>query len=167
MPHRRIEQAKRSSVRTDDGADLAVWEYGESRGSAVVLLHGFSLDHGTWGPVVEHLVEAGLRVVAPDLRGHGESTLGTDPPTVDRFGSDLLAVVEQSGVANPHVVGHSLGAVIALAARLDGRIDPASVTAISGTEQAVQNPVLRLGARLACGWVGVDQRPAGGILTTS
>ncbi len=90
--HRRIEQAEHSSVRTDDGADLAVWICGEPGGSAVVLLHGFSLDHGTWGPVVEHLVEAGLRVVAPDLRGHGDSTLGTDPPTVDRFILDLLAV---------------------------------------------------------------------------
>ena len=149
MTQQRVfEQAERSSVRTDDGADLAVWVCGEPGGQAVVLLHGFSLDHGTWGPVAGRLVEAGLRVIAPDLRGHGESTLGTDPPTVDRFVSDVLAVVEQSGVTDSHVVGHSLGAVIALAARLDGRIAPAGVAAISGTEQAVQNPVMRLGARL-------------------
>ncbi len=64
-------------VRTDDDAELSVRTVGVDNGESVMLIHGFSLDHTTWEPVAAHLVADGFRVVMPDLRGHGCSTLGS------------------------------------------------------------------------------------------
>ena len=144
-------------VRTGDGAELAVWSAGSRDGECVVLVHGFSLDHTTWQPVADRLVVAGYRVVAPDLRGHGKSTLGSSQPTSDRFLQDLAAIATQLDVPRFHLVGHSLGAVIALAARVDEESSQRiiSIVAVAGTEQSIQNPVMRLGARLFSSALGV------------
>ncbi len=153
---------ERRTVRADDGAELAVWSAGPNASSSsdapMLLVHGFSLDHTTWRPMAELLVARGVRVVAPDLRGHGESDLGTIPPTLDRMVADLVDVLDDLDVPTVHLVGHSLGAVIALAGRVDSRLGHrlASVTSIAGTEQAVQNPVMKLGARVFSSSLGVS-----------
>ena len=153
---------KRRTVRADDGAELTVWTADPTGSSStdvpMLLVHGFSLDHTTWRPMAELLVARGVRVIAPDLRGHGQSALGTIPPTLDRMVADLVNILDDLGVPTVHLVGHSLGAVVALAGRVDDQLGPrlASVTSIAGTEQAVQNPVMRLGARLFSSSLGVS-----------
>jgi pimeloyl-ACP methyl ester carboxylesterase len=42
----------------------------------VVLLHGLALDHTSWDGVAPRLIEAGYRVLRPDLRAHGEAPVG-------------------------------------------------------------------------------------------
>ena len=54
-----------------DGVDLAVWEAGD--GPVVLLLHGFPDTHRLWRHQLTALSGAGLRAIAPDLRGRGES----------------------------------------------------------------------------------------------
>ena len=137
-------------IECDDGAQLAVWATDETDGHTILLVHGFSLDHTTWVPLAEPLVRAGHRVVAADLRGHGESTLGSALPTADRLVADIARIIDALDLESVHLVGHSLGAVIALAARVDDRMSATiiTVTSIAGTEQSIQNPVMRLGARL-------------------
>ena len=143
--------------RTDDGAELAVWSAGSRDGECVVLVHGFSLDHTTWQPVADRLVVAGYRVVSPDLRGHGKSTLGSSAPTSDRLLQDLTAIATHLELPRFHLAGHSLGAVIALAPRIDEGVSQRilSVTSVAGTEQSIQNPVMRLGARLFSSALGI------------
>lgn len=148
QPEGFFEEAQHTSVRTDDGAELSVWSSGSSDREAVLLVHGYSLDHTTWGPVAERLVTAGYQIIVPDLRGHGRSTLGTSPPTPERFIADLGVITTHLGLSAPHLVGHSLGAVIGLAARVDDQTPFRSVTSIAGTEQSIQNPVMLIGARL-------------------
>ena len=145
------------SIRASDGADLAVWLAGPAESKPVLLVHGFSLDHTTWGLVAGLLVEAGFRVVAPDLRGHGGSMLGSAAPTVDRMVADLVEVLEGFDIASAHLVGHSLGAVTVLAARAEPRLADSvrTATSIAGTEQAVQNPVMKIGARLFSSPLGI------------
>lgn len=126
-------------IRTDDGADLSVWTSGPSDADAFLLVHGFSLDHSTWDPLTEGLVADGNYVVTLDTRGHGESTLGTAPPTIDRYLSDLRQVIEELGLRRVHLAGHSFGAVIALASRVSGDLAGSvkTVTAIGGTEKSI------------------------------
>lgn len=152
-----MTHAERSVVTTDDGAALAVWTSGPIDGTPVLLVHGFSLDHTTWNPLADVLVGSGHRVLVPDLRGHGESTLGHSNPTPERFVADLETVIAELATRRVHVVGHSFGAVIALAARANAAVAHllVSVTAIAGSEASIQNPVMRLGARLFSSRAGV------------
>lgn len=74
------------------------------------LVHGFSLDHTTWNPLAERLDAVAHRVVALDIRGHGESTLGSESPAVDRHLTDLRQLIDELGLGPVHLVGHSFGA---------------------------------------------------------
>lgn len=99
-------------VVTDDGAELAVTIAGPpaSPGApTVVLAHGWTLQRGVWGAVARRLVLGGHRVVLYDHRGHGRSTLGTAPLTIERLGADLRAVLEQLDITEAVLVGHSMG----------------------------------------------------------
>jgi len=143
-------------VVADDGAQLCVWSAGDDDGPLVLLLHGFSLDHSTWVPLAQDLVARGYRVVAPDLRGHGASTVGTSEPSLDQLVADIGAIMRQLDLSAVHLVGHSFGAVIALVVRVSGLADSiVSVTSLAGTEQALQNPIMKLGARLFSSRAGI------------
>ena len=64
---------------TGDGTSLAVLDEGEGR--PVLLLHGFPDSSRVWRHQIPALVAAGMRVIAPDLRGFGESD---KPEAVER-----------------------------------------------------------------------------------
>lgn len=103
----------RRTVVAPDGAELSVLEGGQ--GPAVVLVHGFiaSAERNWVAPgVAGALLDAGLRVVAPDLRGHGESAR---PETREAWPRDVLArdlqaVVAACAPGAYDLVGYSLGA---------------------------------------------------------
>jgi len=96
-----------------DGVRLAYREIGE--GHPVVLIHGYFSDAQTnwirYGHAAE-IAARGLRVIMPDLRGHGESDKPHDP---DAYARDTLtrdghALVEHLGLTDYHLGGYSLGA---------------------------------------------------------
>lgn len=83
-------------------------------GSPVLLLHGFPDSSTLWDDVAPHLLAAGHRVIAPDLRGFG----GSDAPTaVGEYAlghsvADLRALITRLTGGEPvHVIGHDWGAV--------------------------------------------------------
>ncbi|MEE4272728.1 MAG: alpha/beta hydrolase [Thermoanaerobaculales bacterium] len=90
----------------------------EGAGRPVVLLHGHTLDRRVWLPVVPHLLAVGLRVIRPDLRGHGRS----DRPDVgyhpSHHASDLMAVMDAAGLDRAVVAGFSFGGGVAMEAAL-------------------------------------------------
>lgn len=100
-------------------------------GRRVLLLHGVTSSGAGWWRVGRDLADRGWSVVAPDLRGHGESPMASSY----RFGEyadDVLAL----GSGWDAVVGHSMGGAIAVLAATDqgfaSRLvlqDPAVVTA--------------------------------------
>lgn len=83
----------------------------EGRGSPVVLVHAGIADLRSWDPVASLLVEAGLRTIRYDLRGHGLSETA-DVAFSNR--DDLIAVLDAVGVDRAVVVGSSAGGQIAL-----------------------------------------------------
>jgi pimeloyl-ACP methyl ester carboxylesterase len=95
-----------------DGARIWYASFGD--GPPVLLLHGGLGHSGNWGYQVPALVGAGYRVVVVDSRGHGRSTRDARPYTYERMASDVLAVMDASGVERAAVVGWSDGACIAL-----------------------------------------------------
>ncbi len=86
----------------------------EGTGRPVVLLHGHTLDRRVWLPVVPHLLKAGLRVIRPDLRGHGRSTRPDSGYHVSHHSTDVVALLDAVGVDSAAVVGFSFGGGVAL-----------------------------------------------------
>jgi pimeloyl-ACP methyl ester carboxylesterase len=80
----------------------------------VVLLHGLASNARIWDGVAPRLVGAGLRVVAVDLRGHGDSDQPGDGYGFETVGRDLEAALAALGLAPPLLAGHSWGASVAL-----------------------------------------------------
>ena len=74
----------------------------------IVLVHGAGVTHEIWNPQLTALHNAGHRVVAVDLRGHGASHL-TTTFTIDDTLDDLIALLEHLNLDEPVLVGHSLG----------------------------------------------------------
>ncbi|GAB3105898.1 alpha/beta fold hydrolase [Isoptericola nanjingensis] len=95
---------------------LRVREWGEGDRTAV-LLHGFMGSADSWWRVGPALAEAGWRVLAPDLPGHGRSP--RDPRlTVPRAARAVVATLRARTVVAPGLaVGHSFGGVVLAAAR--------------------------------------------------
>jgi len=85
----------------------------QGAGPPLLLVHGFPLDHTMWRAQIEEL-SRGARVMAPDLRGFGESDGGGDIVLMEDFADDLAALLDVLGVAQPVVFcGLSMGGYIA------------------------------------------------------
>jgi 3-oxoadipate enol-lactonase len=83
-------------------------------GPALVLLHGYPLDHHLWDQVVPLLIDT-FDVILPDLRGFGESTTIDAPYTMDDYASDIAGLLDQLEIQKAAIVGHSMGGYVALA----------------------------------------------------
>jgi len=86
----------------------------EGRGPAVLLLHGFPDSSHLWRHQIPALASAGLRAIAPDLRGFGESD---KPRETAAYGlmtivKDVLALLDALGVRSAHVLCHDFGAAV-------------------------------------------------------
>lgn len=79
----------------------------------VVFLHGAGMDHTVWRYQTRRLAGRGVSVLAPDLPGHGRSG-GEALPSVEDWGKWFAEFMD--GVVAPTIVGHSMGALIALEA---------------------------------------------------
>jgi 3-oxoadipate enol-lactonase len=88
----------------------------------VVLIPGLGMAAATWRPVREHLQER-YRVIAVDPRGSGRSD-ASPPYTGELVADDLAAVLDAANVERAHIVGMSMGGMIAqeLALRRPGRV---------------------------------------------
>ena len=84
------------------------------QGPAVVLLHGFPDTHIVWRKQIAPLVTAGFRVLAPDLRGYGDSDapLAVDAYQLRHVCADVLAMLDQLGIERARVVGHDWGGAV-------------------------------------------------------
>ncbi|QUH01474.1 alpha/beta fold hydrolase [Saccharopolyspora erythraea] len=113
----------------------------DGEGAPVVLLHGAGGDLTAWDAFAPLLTHA-HRVVAMDLRGHGES--GDGPWNWDAVLDDIAAAVDGLGLENPHVVGHSLGGMLA---GMWGRRRPGcpAVVSLDGHRSSVTEPRHYLG----------------------
>jgi len=82
-------------------------------GATVVLIHGVGMNQTVWWPQIAALT-ASYQVVVYDMLGHGDSALPTATPTLDEYASQLSALLDAMHIERAHVVGHSMGALVAL-----------------------------------------------------
>ena len=97
----------------NDGARIDVRIDGDAE-PAIVLLAGFPLTRDIWIQNARTLV-ASHRVIAPDLRGAGASSVPPGPYLMEAMAGDVAAVLDALGIERATIVGHSLGGYVALA----------------------------------------------------
>jgi pimeloyl-ACP methyl ester carboxylesterase len=84
------------------------------RGTPMLLLHGYPLDHSIWDPVAP-LLESRFDLVAPDLRGFGGSTVEQTRYSMEDLADDAAHLLDVLRIPRAIVVGHSMGGYVALA----------------------------------------------------
>lgn len=93
---------------------VAFGSRGDAAGRPVIFIHGFGSDMASWSMNVAAF-PADRRILAVDLPGHGASTKNVGDGTVATLAKALLDGLDQLGVGQVDIVGHSLGAAVALA----------------------------------------------------
>ena len=93
------------------GVELSVTDRGE--GLPLILIHGVSMSAAYFHPVIDPLVEAGYRVIVPDLRGHGRSPHAEGGHTIGQYADDVNALLDALGIDRCVLVGWSMGNLVA------------------------------------------------------
>jgi pimeloyl-ACP methyl ester carboxylesterase len=95
------------------GVSLAAVDQGA--GLPVVLVHGFPLDHRMWAAQIDGLSKR-CRVIAPDLRGFGQSDATNGAVSMEQMANDVAGLLDALGVHEPVVLaGLSMGGYVAMA----------------------------------------------------
>ena len=101
------------SVDIGDGRNINVRVIGVGKNS-LILVHGFGENSFAWGAISQHLAP-GYTIYAIDLRGHGDSDWDLEGRyDLGKFTSDVVSIIHRLGIAPFAIVGHSLGADVAL-----------------------------------------------------
>lgn len=145
-------------MTTSFGMDaLHLHSWGPSGGPPVLVVHGVTNTGARYRRLAEEMLPE-VRVLAPDLRGHGLSTW--EPPwSVEQHVADLLATLDAQGLDRVVVVGHSFGGLLSLhlAATAPGRVrrlvllDPAVALPADRAEREAA------AARADAGWATLDE----------
>ena len=113
----------RGNVERIEDLDIHFQELGPADGSAVVFVHGSgpgASGHSNFKGNIQHLVDAGFRVVVPDLPGFGYSSKPVDRDyTTDFFRAALVGLISALNINQCALIGNSLGGAISIRSALD------------------------------------------------
>jgi pimeloyl-ACP methyl ester carboxylesterase len=82
-------------------------------GEPIVLIHGVGMDQRAWQPQIQALASKHL-VVTYDMLGHGASSLPPEDVQLAGFAEQLLQLLDHLQIAKANIVGHSMGALVAM-----------------------------------------------------
>lgn len=80
-------------------------------GAPVVLLHPFPAHHQFWLPAAQALTSR-YQLILPDLRGHGESSVGDGPATMEKHAADIVNILDHAEIGRVPLVGVSIGGYV-------------------------------------------------------
>ena len=126
---------------TSDGAEICFDVSGA--GAPVVLLHPFPVNREFWLPVAQFL-STRYRLIMPDLRGHGDSSLGEGPATMQKHAADVARVMTAAGVDRAPLIGVSIGGYVIFEFWRQFR-DRASALVLCNTKAGADTPEARAG----------------------
>lgn len=98
---------------TIHGRQIAYRETGTSHAETILLIHGMAGSSRTWRELISRL-ESRYHVIAPDLPGHGESSLDFDDYSLGSMASTLRDLLVARGITRCTVIGQSLGGGVAM-----------------------------------------------------
>ncbi|HLX02644.1 MAG TPA: acetoin dehydrogenase dihydrolipoyllysine-residue acetyltransferase subunit [Trinickia sp.] len=127
-------QAEKATI---GGRTMRYLKIGEG-GTPVLLIHGFGGDLNNW--LFNHADLAAHRAVwALDLPGHGESGKAVETGSVDELADSVIAFLDDRGIDRAHLVGHSMGGVVAMtvAAQAPERVASLALIASAGLGEEI------------------------------
>ncbi|MFT3893361.1 MAG: alpha/beta hydrolase [Anaerolineales bacterium] len=95
-----------------NGIQMAFERHG--KGTPLVLLHGYPLDHHVWDDIVP-LLQDTFDLIIPELRGFGDSTTVDTLYNMDDMATDIAGLLGHLSVQKTAIAGHSMGGYVALA----------------------------------------------------
>ncbi|MEU9303790.1 alpha/beta fold hydrolase [Streptomyces sp. NPDC048269] len=101
-----------------NGANLFFDDLGPRGGEPLILIHGHPFNRTMWAPQTAALTAAGYRVIAPDLRGYGESPVLAGKALLADLADDIAALLARLEIEQVVVGGVSMGGQIAMEVRL-------------------------------------------------
>lgn len=144
-----------------NGIKLAYDDFG--RGPAIVLIHDLPLCRKMWQPQIEPLIDAGYRVIVPDLRGFGESESGCKAFSLKLCSEDIISLLHYLGLGRAVMAGTGLANQIILeiqeqhAHRLAAAILLAPPTSSVGTVGKVDRRNLAKMIQAGCRLTAIDK----------
>lgn len=99
--------------------DASIYTVSRGAGPPVLFSHGVTISSRIWVKQFRDLPDEGVRVVAFDHRGHGESTLGSSGHSIANLATDMRLVLEELDLRDAILVGHSMGGVAVQALALE------------------------------------------------
>jgi 3-oxoadipate enol-lactonase len=136
-----------ATARYAEGSGVRIAFEADGAGAPLLLIHGLGYGRWGWGPIVAPLTES-FRAVWFDNRGVGESDVPPGPYTASTLAEDAVAVLDALDVERAHVLGTSLGGMVAqeLAVSHPARVDrlvlacttPGGANAVPFPEQTVR-----------------------------
>ena len=138
-------------------------------GRPVVLIHGYPFNRSLWNEQIAAL-SGSYRVIAPDLRGFGESDSSDGSATMNRMAQDVAALLDHLGVPRVTIGSLSMGGYVALAfyKQFASRVRAlilADTRATSDTEEARQNRTQQAEKAIAEGMAGIADAMLPKLLT--
>lgn len=107
----------------------------------IIFLHGAALDRTSWQLQTRYFSHNGYSVLAVDLPGHGRSD-GQPLTSIESCAEWVAGLVEAAGFKNAHLVGHSMGGLIALEAAARFPRTVATLTMVGGASAIPVHPAL-------------------------
>jgi non-heme chloroperoxidase len=98
-----------TKIKTRDGTELYVKDWGPKTGRPVVMMHGWPLTSDTWDDFAVVAAEAGFRAISYDRRGFGRSDQPWDGYDYDTLADDLADVIAATGATDAALFGFSMG----------------------------------------------------------
>jgi pimeloyl-ACP methyl ester carboxylesterase len=161
-----------ASAEVQCAADGTAWiEAGH--GEPLVLVHGVGMNRAVWAPQMAYFAARGYRVIAYDMLGHGGSPLPPETTRLADLRAQLGALLDELGIERAHLMGHSMGSLVALEFALaapDRVHDVVALNAVYERSSAQRAAVEDRARRLADGsgdatleetldrWFGPEQR---------
>ncbi|MFT3732941.1 MAG: alpha/beta fold hydrolase [Hyphomicrobium sp.] len=129
------------------------------RGTAIVFIHGVGMDATVWAPQISAF--AGSHdVIALDMLGHGGSSLPPAGAELSDYAGQVRSVLDTCGIEKAHIIGHSMGALVALEFALSDASCVLSVTALNAVFQRNEEQKNSVSVRLAALESATDSVPS-------
>ncbi|HEY0828499.1 MAG TPA: alpha/beta hydrolase [Bacilli bacterium] len=134
-----MEGAVIEFIKFTNGIEIAFDDRGE--GEPLILLHGFCGTSAYWERIVPEL-ESKYRIITPDLRGHGQSSIPDEMYSMDLIAEDIMGLMDVLELPKVSLFGHSLGgyAALAFAEKYPDRLERVALihsTGFPDTEEAM------------------------------
>lgn len=107
-----ISTVRTGLVKTQDGVHLSYTQAGPVDGQNLLFIPGWRQTAAEWKKQVKYFSEAGYRVTAYDMRGHGESDKPDFGYRLSRFGADLYDILTTLDLRKVSIIAHSMGSSV-------------------------------------------------------